>query len=98
MEVEKNECRYPVPSQPVAKHSNIPLGHKRSAREVVVASFLKILFFFLFPILNLYHPKKWSGTLYYKNLLETVFFLERSKVKKVKKVKHNYKYGSIQYE
>ena len=33
---------YPVPSQPVTKHSHIPLGHNRSAREVVVASFSRV--------------------------------------------------------
>ena len=32
MEVKKNDCRYPVPSQPVSKHSHTPLVHKRSAR------------------------------------------------------------------
>ena len=31
--VKKNDCRYPVPSQPVTKeHSHIPLVHERSAR------------------------------------------------------------------
>ena len=34
MEVEKNDCRYPVPTQPFTEHSHIPLVHKRSAREV----------------------------------------------------------------
>ena len=33
--VEKNDFRNPVPSQPITKHSHIPLGHKTSAREVV---------------------------------------------------------------
>ena len=47
--LSKNDCRYPVPSQPVTKHSLIPLGHKKSAREVEVAKFLKKVFFPLFP-------------------------------------------------
>ena len=35
--VKKNDFRYPVPSQPVTKHSHRPLVvHKRSAREVLV--------------------------------------------------------------
>ena len=33
--VNKNDCRNPVPSQPVTKHSYIPLVHKRS---VIVTS------------------------------------------------------------
>ena len=37
--VPTNNCRNPAPSQPVTKHSHIPLGHKRSAREVVAAIF-----------------------------------------------------------
>ena len=45
MEVKKNDCRYPIPSQPVTKHSHIPLVHKRSAGEVVVAAFEKTVFF-----------------------------------------------------
>ena len=36
-----SDCRYPVPSQPVTKHSHIPLVHKRSASKVVVARLLK---------------------------------------------------------
>ena len=43
--------------KPVTKHSHIPLVHKRRASKVVVVSLLKKQFFFLFPILNLYHPK-----------------------------------------
>ena len=36
--VNKNNFRYPVPSQPVTKHSYIPLVPKRRASKVVVAS------------------------------------------------------------
>ena len=36
--VNKNDFRNLVPSQPVTKHSHIPLVHKRSASKVVVAS------------------------------------------------------------
>ena len=36
--VTKNECRFPVPSEPVTKHLYIPLVHKRRASKVVVAS------------------------------------------------------------
>ena len=50
--VKKNNFRYPVPSQPVTKHSHRPQVHKRSASKVVVASLLKKQFFSLFPILN----------------------------------------------
>ena len=56
--VKKNDFRYHVPSQPVTKHSHIPLVRKRSAREVLAACFLKKRVFFLFPKLNFYHKTK----------------------------------------
>ena len=33
--IKEKDCRYPVPNQPVSKHSHIPLGHKRIASKVV---------------------------------------------------------------
>ena len=49
----------PVPSQPLTKHSHLPLVHKRSAREAVVASFLKKTFFSQFP--NWRAPRRGGG-------------------------------------
>ena len=43
--VNKNNFIYPVPSQPVTKHSYIPLVPKRRASMVLVASLLKKQFF-----------------------------------------------------
>ena len=56
--VNKNDFRFTIPSQPVTKHSYIPLVQKRSASKVVVASYLKKLFFFLIPHTKLVGPKK----------------------------------------
>ena len=55
--VNKNKFKNPVPSQPVSKHSYIPLVPKRRASKVVVASLWKKTVFFLIPHTKLVPPK-----------------------------------------